>query len=160
MSEMTEGKLFEDKLENCFIKNREGDDLLFSMKNDEVHASLDGYAIVPMEDYEALNRAAGVFEKTLGKTLENSDLSGARKNVKDIKVVGNGDSFQLLCKAYSKAEGWMKSTKAMEIPGVGCIVQVTTQQGDNVAEALVNVPHVKIVDDPDHEGGRKLTPIV
>lgn len=31
------------------------------------------------------------------KTLHNSDVSGARKNVKDIKVVGNGDLFRLLC---------------------------------------------------------------
>jgi len=27
------------------------------------------------------------------KTLHNSDMSGARKNVPDIKVVGNGDMF-------------------------------------------------------------------
>ena len=30
--------------------------------------------------------------------------------------VGNGDMFKLLCKASSQKEGWMKSTKAMEIP--------------------------------------------
>lgn len=90
------------------------------------------------------------------KTLCNSDISGARKNVKDIEVVGNGDSFQLLCKASSKAEGWMKSTKAMEIPGIGCVVQATTQQGDHVAEALVYVPGVRVVEDTDHPGGRKL----
>jgi len=39
------------------------------------------------------------------KTLENSDVSGARKNVPDIKIVGNGDTMRLLCKASSKAEG-------------------------------------------------------
>lgn len=61
------------------------------------------------------------------KTLNNSDISGARKNVKDIEVVGNGDMFQLLCKASSKTEGWMKSTKALETP-MGCVVQVTTYQ--------------------------------
>jgi len=38
----------------------------------------------------------------------------------------------------------MKSTKAMEIYGVGCVVQVTTQQGDNIAEALTFVPNSKI----------------
>ena len=43
------------------------------------------------------------------KTLHNSDVSGARKNVKDIQVVGNGDMFALLCKASSLNEGWMKS---------------------------------------------------
>lgn len=81
------------------------------------------------------------------KTLNNSDVNGARKQVKDIEVFGNGDMFRLLCKASSKAEGWMKSTKAMEIPGVGCVVQVTTQQGDHIAEALTFVPGVEIIED-------------
>ena len=93
------------------------------------------------------------------KTLHNSDVSGARKNVKDIQVVGNGDMFQLLCKASSKAEGWMKSTKAMETAG-GCVVQVTTQQRNPdgsyaVAESTTFVPDVHIVDDVNN--GRKLT---
>lgn len=96
------------------------------------------------------------------KTLHNSDISGARVNVPDIKVVGNGDQFRLLCKASSQREGWMKSTKAMEIPGVGCVVQVTTQQRNPdgsyaVAEALTFVPEVKIV--PDDNNGRKLEAI-
>ena len=92
-----------------------------------------------------------------GKTLHNSTVSGAKKNISDLKVFGNGDTFQLICKASSKAEGWMKSTKAMEIPGVGCVVQVTTQQGDNVAEAVCFVPGVKIeLIDGDKMHGRKL----
>ena len=89
------------------------------------------------------------------KTLHNSDVSGAKFNVPDITVFGNGDMFQLLCKASSKNEDWMKSTKAMEIPGVGCVVQVTTQQGDNIAEAVCFVPGVIIVEDVV-TGGRKL----
>lgn len=93
------------------------------------------------------------------KTLYNSDVSGARQNVPDIKFVGNGDTFRLLCKASSQNEGWMKSTKAMEIEGIGCVVQVTTQQRNPdgsyaVAEALTFVPGVRIVDDVD--GGRRL----
>lgn len=93
------------------------------------------------------------------KTLHNSDISGARQNVKDIKIVGNGDMFRLLCKASSEEEGWMKSTKAMEIPHVGCVVQVTTQQRNqdgsySVAEALTFVPDSRIV--PDENNGRKL----
>lgn len=91
------------------------------------------------------------------KTLHNSDISGAKKNVADLNVVGNGDMFKLLAKASSKTEGWMKSTKAMEIKAVGCVVQVTTQQGDNVAEALTFVPGVRIAEDP--EGLRKLVKI-
>ena len=92
------------------------------------------------------------------KTLHNSTVSGARKNVKDIRVVGNGDMFRLLCKASSEVEGWMKSTKAMETAG-GCLVQVTTQQrapdgSYAVAEALAFVPGVVLID--DENGGRKL----
>lgn len=95
------------------------------------------------------------------KTLHNSDVSGARKNVKDIVVVGNGDMFRLLCKASSQNEGWMKSTKAMETPS-GCVVQVTTQQRNidltySIAEAVTFVPGVKIADDENN--GRKLVSI-
>ncbi|MEM6354093.1 MAG: hypothetical protein AAF844_00210 [Pseudomonadota bacterium] len=93
------------------------------------------------------------------KTLHNSDVSGARENVPDIKVVGDGDLFQLLCKASSESEGWMKSTKAMAVAG-GCVVQVTTQQRNPdgsyaIAEALTFVPGVRIVGGYAH-GGRTL----
>lgn len=85
------------------------------------------------------------------KTLNNSDISGAKKNVPDIKVFGDGDLFKLLSKASSEKEGWLKSTKAMEIIGVGCLVQVTTQQRNPdgsyaVAEALSFVPGVSILE--------------
>lgn len=96
------------------------------------------------------------------KTLGNTDANGTRKNVEDIVVFGNGDTFQLLCKASSQEEGWMKSTKAMETPS-GCVVQVTTQQINidltySIAEAVTFVPGVKIVNDLEF-GGRKLVAI-
>ncbi len=78
------------------------------------------------------------------KTLDNTTADQAKDNVSDIVFWGNGDTFKLISKASSKKEGWMKSTKAMEIDGVGCVVQVTTQQGDNIAEAITFVPGVKI----------------
>lgn len=92
------------------------------------------------------------------KRLHNNNISGARENVKDIQIVGNGDMFQLLCKTSSNDEGWMKSTKAMQLFN-GCLVQVTTQQMNpdgsySVAEALSFVPDVKITDDENN--GRKL----
>ena len=70
--------------------------------------------------------------------------------MKDLAVWGDGDMFKLLSKASSQSEGWMKSTKAMEIHGVGCVVQVTTQQCNfdgsyAIAEAVCFVPGVKIV---------------
>lgn len=93
------------------------------------------------------------------KTLKNSDVSGAKINVPDLEVFGNGDMFKLLCKASSQSEGWMKSTKAMEVVG-GCVVQVTTQQRNPdgsyaLAEALTYVPGVCVVGDENN--GRKLS---
>lgn len=90
----------------------------------------------------------------MDKTLDAINTADAASKASDVVVVGNPDTFQLLCKASSKSQGWMKSTKAMEIPGVGCVVQVTTQQGDCVAEAVCFVPNTTVVDDVN--GGRKL----
>jgi hypothetical protein len=87
------------------------------------------------------------------KTLDVTSIADAQQKVSDIQVVGNGDLFTVLCKASSKSQGWMKSTKAMQLYN-GCVVQVTTQQGENVAEALTFVPDVYIV--PDVNGGHKL----
>lgn len=90
------------------------------------------------------------------KTLYNSDISGTKVNVPDVKVFGDGDTFQLICKASSQSEGWMKSTKAMYV-GNGCVVQVTTQQQNPdgsyvLAEALVFVPGASIRDNVDDLG--------
>ena len=90
----------------------------------------------------------------VNKTLDVTNIKEAKQKISDIKIVGNGDMFKLLCKASSVSEGWMKSTKACEVEGAGCLVQVTTQQGSNVAEALTFVPRVKIVNDIN--GGYKL----
>jgi hypothetical protein len=91
------------------------------------------------------------------KTLYNTTASGASKNVPDLVVWGNGDTFQLICKASSQAEGWMKSTKALPLPGIGVIVQVTTQQRNPdgsyaVAEALTFVPGATVHMVQDAEG--------
>ncbi len=97
-------------------------------------------------------------EKT-EKPLDVTSIEDAKQKIPDIKVVGNGDLWQLLSKASSKDGGWMKSTKAMQLKtqngeNTGVILQVSTQQGENVAEALVFVPHATVVD--DENGGRKL----
>jgi hypothetical protein len=103
------------------------------------------------------------MEAKTKKSFGNTDANGAKKNVKDIVFFGDGDTFKLISKASSKNEGWMKSTKAMQIDGVGCVVQVTTQQGDNVSEALTFVPNVKIQDMVNTKKeviGRKLVAIL
>lgn len=83
-------------------------------------------------------------EKDLGIT----EVRGAKANISDLVVYGDGDTFALLCKASSQEQGWMKSTKVCNLPG-GCIVQVTTQQKNidgsyAVAEALSYVPGVNM----------------
>jgi hypothetical protein len=78
------------------------------------------------------------------KTLDNTTANQAKDQVSDIKFWGNGDMWKLISKASSKNEGWMKSTKALEIPNYGCLVQVSTQQGEHVAEAITLVPGITI----------------
>lgn len=102
------------------------------------------------------------FFNKLKKTLNTSSINQAKSVISDLEVWGDGDTFKLISKASSKSEGWMKSTKAMEIPKSGCVVQVTTQQGNNVAEAVTFVPMVKIADVTNKKGkliGRKLVKI-
>lgn len=90
------------------------------------------------------------------KSLHNTTANGARKNVKDIQFWGDGDTFKLISKASSEAEGWMKSTKAMQA-GRDVVVQVTTQQRNpdgsySIAEALTTVPNSTIVEVVDSTG--------
>jgi len=82
------------------------------------------------------------------KNLNISEVNGAKKNISDLQVYGDGDTFALLCKASSQSQGWMKSTKVCNVPG-GCVMQVTTQQKNpdgsySVAEALTYVPGAHI----------------
>ena len=94
---------------------------------------------------------------TTEKTLDNTTVEQAKDKVSDLKVYGDGNMFKLLCKASSQQEGWMKSTKALEIESLGCVVQVTTQQRNvdgsyAIAEAVCFVPNAYIVEKKDDKG--------
>jgi hypothetical protein len=114
-----------------------------------------GYHVVYADGYESWSPKAafeaGYTEITTapkGKTLDISEVKGAKANISDLKVYGDGDTFVLLCKASSQNEGWMKSTKVCNVPD-GCILQVTTQQRNpdgsySVAEAVTYVPGVHL----------------
>ena len=80
-----------------------------------------------------------------------------KRSPDDVKVSGNPDLWVLICKASSESQGWMKSTKAMQMPS-GCLVQVSTKEGDQIAEALDFVPGVKI--DTDENGKPQLVPML
>lgn len=53
------------------------------------------------------------------KSLHNTDINGTSKNVPDVQAFGDGDAWVLICKASSESQGWMKSTKAMQVSPLG-----------------------------------------
>ena len=96
------------------------------------------------------------------KSLDITSGEDAKKKVLDIVFWGgNPDMWQLITKASSKSEGWMRSTKALELPH-GCLINVSTQVSGAIAEALEFVPGVKIKATKDKDGtviARELVPI-
>lgn len=98
--------------------------------------------------------ALAVDKPVAAKTLSVTNVAEAKVKVPDIKVVGDGDTFKVLCNASSESEGWMKSTKYLEIQGNGVVVNISTQQRNpdgsySLAEAAVYCPGVKV----SHESG-------
>lgn len=79
----------------------------------------------------------------MNKTLSNTTENQTQEQVKDVQFWGLPNMWKLISKAWSEEEGWMKSTKAMQLP-TGVLIQVSTQQGDNIAEALQFIPHLEI----------------
>lgn len=79
------------------------------------------------------------------KTVNVTDMQDLSNKVQDIEVFGDPGKWELLCKASSKSEGWMKSTKTMQLDN-GLLVQVSTQQGDNISEAITFIPRAKVVE--------------
>ena len=99
------------------------------------------------------------------KTLDVTSISSAKAAISDVKTFGDGDLWALVSKASSESQGWMKSCKAMEVPGCGVCVQVTTQQRNAdgsyaVAEAVCFVPGARVDTIRDEAGnviGRVVT---
>lgn len=79
----------------------------------------------------------------MSRALNNRCVGDARGATPDLATFGDNDTWKLISKASSKSEGWMKATKAMKA-GNGVLVQVSTQQGEHVAEALAFVPHGRL----------------
>lgn len=78
------------------------------------------------------------------KTLSITDMAQARTSVPDLVVSGDPGAWEVVCKASSVAQGWMRSTKRMAVAG-GTLYQVSTEHRVDgcvvaVAEALAFVP--------------------
>jgi len=156
--------------EKCFTNH---DDLLILTREGQLMAKVNDYIMCGIEG-EFYPCAESIFLKSYDefnlvefhefahkqmpvKSLHNTDTNGARKNVKDIVFFGDGDMFKLISKASSENEGWMKSTKAMEITGVGCVVQTTTQQRNPdgsyaLTDAVTFVPNCYIESSMNDKG--------
>ena len=98
----------------------------------------------------------GLLElKSSNVVQETADLGD------NVETVGEPDRFELLFKAQGVSKGhfFVKSTKAMKVPG-GCVVQVTSELQNpdkswSVAESLAFVPgNIDIEKDEDRDGQR------
>ena len=81
--------------------------------------------------------------------MADRTLSTTRQSENPSSVIthGNTDAWVCICKAHNPDEDWMRSTKAMEIRGCGVLVQVSTYDKGQVAEALSFIPKARI----DHD---------
>jgi len=100
-----------------------------------------------------------ISETDATKTLDVTSVETLKKKVPDVEVVGDGDTFLVVCKASSESEGWMKSTKVMPVR-LGVVIQVSTQQRNpdgsySLAEALTFVPESS-VGALEIDGGRRV----
>lgn len=93
------------------------------------------------------NDAASKKAKELSgeKTLSNSANSTVKDNVPDVVLMGvKSNNWRLMCKAFSKKEGWMKSTKGLNLSTNQVLIQTTTQQKNSdgsysIADTLIAV---------------------
>jgi hypothetical protein len=83
---------------------------------------------------------------------KNPCPAGAKREPSDVKIIGKPDRWFLLSKASSEEFGWMKSTKAMIIDGLGVLVQATTEVDGHVAEALSFIPGATVVAEKNGTG--------
>ena len=97
---------------------------------------------------------------TMGQTQRVFKLDGdGVTSVPDVQCFGSPrGTWELVCKTASESEGWMKSTRAMQIPQVGCLVNTSTIQRNmngsySLSEAVVFVPGVVVRGD---RGGKTL----
>lgn len=77
------------------------------------------------------------------------DRASLHQAVPDLKTEGNPNAWVCLSKASSQAHGWKRSTKALEIVGAGCLVQVSSTQRNpdgtyTMADALQWLPGVSL----------------
>jgi len=84
------------------------------------------------------------------KDLSRTNMDGAEES--GMKTHGDPGAWKCICKAWNEKEGWMKSTKAMQVGSAGCLIQVTTQQRNpdgsySLAEAVCFAERVNLTEE-------------
>lgn len=79
-----------------------------------------------------------VAPETAEKDFSITSMAELQEKVSDVEIFGNPGEWELVCKASSKSQRWMKSTKRLKVDG-GWLYQTETQQGDNLSQALAFV---------------------
>lgn len=80
------------------------------------------------------------------RELGNTNMEDLKVNVADVQTIGNPGNWVTISKAWSKAQGFMKSTKAMSLAdGRITLVQTETMQRNldgsfAISQALVDIP--------------------
>lgn len=101
-----------------------------------------------------------VLAASQDRRTDVSSTAAAKAATADLRVTGDPDMWKLLAKASSQSEGWMRSTKALQV-GPDVILQVSERQRNpdgsyTIDNDLIRVENVKIV--PDANAGHKLAP--
>lgn len=81
-------------------------------------------------------------ELKVERPLDITNSEQLKEHYEEVVTVGNPDQWRLICKAsFGKT---MKSTKGLAISGRGVLIQVTTKEGEHIAEALEFIPGAKL----------------
>lgn len=124
--------LFDRIFESKVVKYSDGTNVYSMFTSNDLNAEfLKGYGF-------------NAIKVTLDKPVDVINTEDAKAKINDLVITGDPDTWVLICKASSKSQGWMKSTKAMEVFGAGVVIQVTNENKTGVAEALTFIPGVKI----------------
>lgn len=83
------------------------------------------------------------------KPVSNTNPEEAKASIPDLKLHGNPNIWVCISKASSEEQGWMRSTKAMCVTGLGVLVQVSTEILGIPSEALTFIPGASILKNTD-----------
>ena len=101
---------------------------------------------------DLIHEIRGPFPKDLAISPDRP----VETHVTDLVSFGDIHAWKLICKASSQSQGWMKTTKAMDMQG-NVLIQTETQQRNadgtySLSQSLAVVPGVRIEDQHDEAG--------